>query len=259
MEAHFSTQALKSLFRYPFQGKEWGRKLLYLGLFWLAGYFIPVIPWLFAGGYMAAIIRQAAAGSALTDLPEWQDWNRLLMDGLRMFGAALIFVLPVFLFFTMMLSFYMGGTFAGIALGETDSYILPFLTLLTTTFMMFCGIAVGILLSVLLGVTYSPALTHMVVKGSFGSLFKVREWFAVMRANLGGYLIALFILWGVIFAMQMIYQLLMFSIVLCLLAPVLAFASMPYLSVVSSVLLGQVYKEGEAALAQSEKADEPAI
>ncbi len=249
MDMTFSTSGLKSLFRYPFQGKEWGRKLLYLSLFWLAGYFIPIIPWLLAGGYMAVIIRQVAAGELPEDLPEWQDWNRLLMDGLRMMGAALIFFLPLAALFAFAFSFYMGGMFAGIGLGESGDDFLAGLAMFSSITVLFCSIALGIFASLALGIAYSPALTHMVVKEKFSAIFAVREWLRVVRANLGGYLIALLIIWGLAFIMQMLAQLIMYSIILCIALPVLMFVGSPYMSVISAVLLGQVYKEGVDALA----------
>jgi hypothetical protein len=232
------------------QGKEWGRKMLYLGLFWVAGFFIPVVPWLFAGGYIASVIRQVKAGDGLADLPEWSDWNRLLMDGIRLLGAWLIYFIPVSLFFSVAFSFYFGTTFAGIGLSESGfgRDLITALIMLTGTAVLFVATAVGMLFSLGLGFIIWPAITHMLVRESFGALFQVKEWWRVLRANLCGYLIAMVILLGLSFTLNILIQVTIYSVILCALLPVLVFVSMPYLSVISAALLGQIYREGADAV-----------
>lgn len=246
MNESFSTTGLKALFSYPVQGKEWGRKMLYLGLFWAAGFFIPVVPWLFAGGYFAAIVRQVASGDGLSELPEWSDWNRLLIDGIRLLGASLIYLIPVSVFFSLAISFYFGTTFAGIGLSEagTGRDLFTALIMLTGTMVLFVASAVGMLLSLGLGFIIWPAITHMLVRESFGALFQVKEWWRVLRANLCGYLIAMVILIGLSVTLNILIQVTIFSVILCALLPVLVLIAMPYLSVISAALLAQIYREG---------------
>ncbi len=130
MNQSFTTIGMKSLFQYPLRGKEWGRKLLYLGLFWLGGFIIPVVPWVFALGYFAAIVRRVAKGEADEGLPDWTDWNRILVDGIRITGAVLVLCIPLAAIFFLGFSFYMGSTFTGIGLGNSGRESLIFFTLM---------------------------------------------------------------------------------------------------------------------------------
>jgi hypothetical protein len=249
MNGSFSTAGLKALFRYPMQGKEWGRKLLYLALFYLGGFIIPIVPWLFSCGYFAAILRQIAEGDSSGDLPEWQDWNRLLMDGLRMFAGGLILALPVVLLFTLGFSFYFGTFFAGIGASESGRDGLMGVLFSIGMPVLFCTMAFGILLSIGLHLASGPALTHMAVKGSFGALFQVKEWWQILRANLGGYLIVIFLIYAIGYAIQMLISVTISTLVLMCITPLLLLAVAPYFTVITAVLFGQAYREGVAALA----------
>lgn len=248
MNRSFSTAGLKALFRYPVQGKEWGRKMLYLALFFLGGFIIPVVPWLFSCGYFAAILRQTAEGDPAGDLPEWQDWNHLLMDGLRMFGAGLILALPVVLIFTFGFSFYFGTFFAGIGASESGRDGIMALMMSIGMPVLFCTMALGMLLSIGLHLVSGPALTHMAVKGSFGALFQVSEWWQVLRANLGGYLIAIFLIYAIYYGTQLLSSVIFSTFFLIFTIPLLLFAFVPYITVITAVLFGQAYREGADTL-----------
>ena len=257
MNQPFSADGLKTLFRYPLQGKEWGRKMLYLGLFWMAGLFIPVFPWLFAMGYFAEITRRFAEGDSSPDLPEWTDWNRILTDGLRIFGVVLIVGLPIAAIFIMGMANYFGATFATVGLGESGYDWLGFVTMMGGMMVLFFTIALSMLASVAAGIGLAPAVTHMLVQDRFAAFFRGGEWWRVLRATLGGYLIALFIILGLGFAYQLLTQIVASTIILCGALPVLWAVACPYLTVVSAVVLGSAYHEGKQKLLEG-TADEPA-
>ena len=247
MSESFSISGIKGLFLFPLRGKEWGRKLLYLGLFWLAGSMIPMIPWLFVGGYFAAVVRKVVRDEA-EKLPEWQDWNRLILDGIRMLGAGLIFFLPLGLFFSTAFSFYFGTSIVGIALGRGGKELASLLSSLGGMLVFGWCMAVGMFLSLLLGLIAWPATTHMIVEERFSALFEVNAWWKVVRANPGGYLIALFLFWGVFMAFQVLSQWFLFTVVLCVFLPVIYAVAMPYLTLLTADLFGQVYRESLVAL-----------
>jgi hypothetical protein len=119
----------------------------------------------------------------------------------------------------------------------------------------FCAIAFGMLLMFGLGLVSGPAITHMVRKESFVALFQVKEWGQVLRANLGGYLVAIFLYVGLVYAIQILFTTFMVTFVLCGLLPILLFAVTPYASVFMAALFGQAYREGSETLAA---ADDPA-
>jgi hypothetical protein len=244
MNTSFSTSGLKALFRYPLQGKEWGRKMLYLALFFLGGFFIPVIPWLFAFGYIAEILRRTATNDGETDLPEWKDWNRLLLDGVKMLGAVVVVVIPILIIIKVGILLYLGGMITGTQWGDSGQDILAFISIAGGMTVLFCSMALGMLFSFFWALLSGPALTHMTVKRSFAALFHVREWWKILRANLGGYLIALFLILSIGFAVQYLTMTLAYSFILCGIVPLLVIASVPYTGVLTAVLLGQAYREG---------------
>lgn len=250
MRESFSISGMKGWFLFPLRGKEWGRKLLYLGLFWLSGGLVPVIPWLFVGGYFAAVVRKVVRDEG-EKLPEWQDWNRFIVDGIRLLGAGLIFFLPLGLFFSTAFSLYFGTSIAGIALARGGKEIASLLT--SFGGLLFYGwcLTVGMLLSLLLGLVAWPAITYMILEERFSALFEVKAWWKVVRANPGGYLIAMFLFWGVIIAFQVISQWFFFTVVLCVFLPVIYAVAMPYLTLITAGLVGQVYRESLEALGKT--------
>lgn len=247
MSESFSISGMKELFLFPFRGKEWGRKLLYLGLFWLAGGILPIIPWLFVGGYFAAVVRKVVRDEG-EKLPEWQDWNRIILDGIRVLGAGIIFFLLLGLFFSAAFSFSLGTSITGIALGRGGKELASLLTSFVGMLIFGWCMAVGMLLSWLLGLVAWPAMTHMIVEERFSALFEVNAWWKVIWANPGGYLIALFLFWGVFMAFQVISQWFLFTVVLCVFLPVVYAAAMPYLTLLTAGLFGHVYRESLEAL-----------
>ncbi len=248
MNASFSTAGLKTLFRYPLQGREWGRKMLYLALFWLGGFIIPVVPWLFAWGYSAEVLRRSAAGRSEDGLPEWGDWSRLLMDGLRIFGAGVIAsILPVGLMIVGM-TYYVLVVPLGTMLAQRGNEMQFLFMMLSGMFVLFLTTAFSMLLSIAAGLVSGPAITHMLVKESFGALFQVNAWWRVLRANLGGYLVALFLIGGLYYAMVLVSSLALYTIVLACLFPLVLVALMPYMSLFAARLFGQVYREAEVEM-----------
>ncbi len=72
-------------FSYAFQDPQWLKKLL-IGLIMMI---IPIVGWLILFGYLLRITQQVATGTD-TSLPEWDDFGRDLVLGLK--GALTYFV-----------------------------------------------------------------------------------------------------------------------------------------------------------------------
>ena len=182
------------------------------------------------------------------------------MDGLRMFGAGLILALPVVVVFTFGFSFYFGTFFAGVGLSESGRDGLMALMMSIGMPVLFCTMAFGMLLSIGLHLASGPALTHMAVKGSFGALFQVGEWWKVLRANLGGYLIAIFLMYAIFYAAQLLSSVIFSTFILIFLLPLVLFAIAPYITIITAALYGQAYREGAETLAAADQTsgDEPA-
>jgi hypothetical protein len=251
MNDRFTTQSLKGLFKYPCQGQGCGRKLFLLGLFYLAGWIIPLVPWLFSMGYSAEILRRAAQDEAGEGLPEWADWNRLLMDGLRMLGASLIGSLPFIVLGFVGMTYSLGSMLVSVAMaGRNDwSSFLFMVGQMGGMAVFFTVVGLALVCSLVVLLIAPAAVTHMVREGKFVALFRVGSWWPVFRANLGGYLVAFFIIFGLGCVLQLVTQLLVFSMVLCAVVPLLWLASTSYLAVISSLVYGQAYLEGAQRVA----------
>jgi hypothetical protein len=80
-------------FTYVFEDPNWLRKVLMGGLFILAIFFFFIgIPFLL--GYYARLTRNIIAGERYP-LPEWDDLGGYFGEGLRLFGVAVVWVLPL--------------------------------------------------------------------------------------------------------------------------------------------------------------------
>jgi len=248
MEQTFSTKGIKALFSYPFRKANWGTRLVVLGAFFAAGFIIPVIPWLFAYGYMAELVRRVVREGGEPDLPEWSDWGKLLMDGLRVFGVSLFYLVPVFVIFSLGFGTYLTTMLSTAGLSHSGRGGAEAFMILSSMGVLFCSTSLGFLFSMLVGVVYPTALTHVVVKESFPALFQVRDWWKIFSANLGGFLVIQVLLFGMIMIMQYGVYLLVYSFVLCGLAPILGFILGPYLMVTVSLMMGQAYREGVETL-----------
>lgn len=84
-------------FRYPFQGKAWFRRMLILALVQL----IPIVGQSILLGYGMEVVRSIYAGK--TDLPPIR-WRQALTDGLRLFIAGLLYVVPLLAIIPMVLT-----------------------------------------------------------------------------------------------------------------------------------------------------------
>lgn len=244
MAETFSTRGLKALFSYPFRHADWERKMLILVLLCAAGIFIPILPWIPALGYAAEIMSRGAAGEGDPDLPEWNDWGRLFIDGLRIGGAALIAMLPLILVFTCGFGSYfisivgsiardMDGRTSGFPLFMMGGYLIFMLT-------MVCGF----LLSILILVPFPAVIAHVAYKKSFSAMFHISEWWKVFRANIGGFLIGVVLLGAASFMLQIVVNILVSTVVLCVVALIAPAVISPYLMVIAALLYGQIYHEG---------------
>lgn len=245
----FNTASLKALFSYPFRQPNWQSKMLVLGLLFAAGFIIPVIPWLFVAGYVAEIMRRQALEGGEPELPEWDDWGRLLVDGLRLGVIGFVLSLPAMIVFLVGFGMYFVSTFP-LMLGEgNENALLPLM--FAGMSIMMISMFVGTLITMVTGVVSPVAMTHVAVKRKFSAVFEVGEWWKVLWANLGGYVLALVILYSVSYILMTLGYMLAWTLVCCVLTPVFYFVAYPYLSVIAGVVCGQVYREGQLKRAES--------
>jgi len=247
----FTYSDLQDLFTFPFRDPAWKNKLFIGSLIALAGFVLLFIPWIFLYGYTARIMRRIIVENGEPYLPEWDDWNRLFTDGLRLWCAILVIVSP---FILLMLVGYGFMVIPQLVFGIVESSnqsassswaLLPIIGMVV--FWIFLGISmVG---SVILGVMMPASSGYLIAKNQFTAAFRINEWWPIFRANLGGFIMAYIILMGASFLVNFAFQILYFTIIFCCLMPFAMSAFTMYFTTIWGTLMAQTYRTGVNKLA----------
>ncbi len=233
---------LNHLLTFPIKDAEARQQFLIGALVYLASFIVPILPMLVAIGYTVRIMRQVLKGEP-AHMVAWDEWTEMLVDGARLFGVRLVIMLPVFL-----LMFPLMGL----------SFVLPFLMenagrnaeWIAVLFpLVFGGIFLLLMpLSILASMILPAAEVHVTDKREFGAAFRVREWWKIFRANWSGFLLALAIAYAISFALTIIVQFAMFTLVLVCALPFILPAIAMYTSLVMYTAFAQAYKAGQDRL-----------
>ena len=170
-------------FRYPFEDQDWPAKL---GL----GAIMSLVPVLnFAwSGYMVAILRNVM-NQAPRPLPTWDNLDKKFTDGLILFAAGVVYLLPVLILLFLPLSLTaFSGLFSGNSdLREISQRLAGAGGVLFATFM--CVFVVyGLALSIL----YPAILVLFAREGTFAACFKLREALGLISRDTASFFTA----WG---------------------------------------------------------------
>jgi hypothetical protein len=218
----FTTDNLKTLLGFPFQDDNWKNKFLIGSLIVFAGFVIPWIPFFFLYGYLMHIMRHIIVDKGKPHLPAWDDWGKLLVDGLKLMGVVLIYMLPAIVpfmigFFIMFLVPMLGIPLAAVSGEENPEVAGTVFGLLTIVSMMgyFVLFGLGMALVLAIGVILPAVLGHVVATDDFGAAFRFKEWWAIFRANLGGFLLAYLILIMVSMVVNSVLVFLYHSVLYC--------------------------------------------
>jgi hypothetical protein len=126
----------------------------------------------------------------IPSLPAWQgsDWSEMLMDGLRLYGAQIVLMLPLFIVMGCGMISMFGGSLGISALAdESTSAIAPIGMLLMMIGFLFFGLFS--VLSIPYSVILYGMLPHVAVKGTFQAAFEFNEWFPIFRKALGQFIL----------------------------------------------------------------------
>ena len=238
---------LNDLFLFPFQDSDSRKHFLIGCLIYLAGFVIPILPWLIAIGYVAILIRQVLAGEKPHLVP-WQDWERLLKDGTRLFGVRLVYASPLLLLMIPLFLIFFSFSLFPILFQHSDGHSLGTIYLL----LVFASMGIFLLmmpLSLVVGLIVPTAEIHMIAKDDFTAGFQVKEWWPIFRRNWGGFVVALAILYALSILLSIVMQIMFITFVLICLFPLLLPVISMYSAVVQYVAFAQAYKDGRDQLA----------
>ncbi len=252
MNTSFLDQIVQSI-SFPFKDPQWGNKILIGLLIGFSAMLIPILPVFILAGYGYQIMKRIIHENGEPYLPEWSDWGRFLVDGCKLTVASWIYALPIIL---LILFGVMGMVIPGIAIGlsssrayGTDS-LPPDLSLLfilyPLAFAMFCAAwPLGILVSLL----EAPAISNLVDKDRFSAAFHFSQWWPILKAGLGPFVVAVLGVMLLSFIGSAIAQMLYFTVVLCFLYPAVLGGFTFLFSLYNYSFVAMAYREGKRRLA----------
>jgi hypothetical protein len=218
-------------FTFVFEDDAWLTKILIAAAIILLGVlfsWLLLIPAILAAalinGYMVEIIRKVVRGNR-DELPEWDNWGDLIVDGLKVIVIQLVYALPA-----IILSVCLVIPMA--AVSDNAEGLSVFLSVVLSCFLILWAIVVSIAL---------PAATAVFAATSdLAAAFHFGEVFALVRDNLSTYLITFIMSWVASFIGGL-------GGIVCGLG---AFLTAPYGYMVTGHLYGQAYAASTAAPAQ---------
>ena len=240
---------IEDILQFPFHDRDSWSQFLIACAIMLTAFIIPILPTILMLGYAVKIMRQIILEKRSPSMPAWQgsDWAEMLMDGLRLYGAQIVLMLPLFLLIGCGVASLLGGTVGISALADRGSQSFgPVAGLL-----LFIGIfftIISSLLSLPYSIVLSAAQGHVAAKRSFAAAFEFREWWQIFRAAIGHFLIAYAVMLIASFILAFAIQIAMITIVLICIIPLFMIPYSVYLMLVSSALYAQAYAKGQEAL-----------
>mgnify|MGYP000145831910 CR=1 FL=1 len=246
-----TTADLKAIFAFPFKDEAWKQKLLIGSVVTFAGFVIPVVPWIFLLGYVARVMRQVITEKKLPVLPEWDAWDDMVRDGVRLLGVSAVYLSPILLLMLVGWAMMFVPSFVIPFIGMESEEAIPF-AIFGSMIGTFGGMAlfgIGMIVAFAISAFIPVALSHAVAENNFKAAFRFKDWWAIFHANWGGFLIAYVLVMGVwmlaMFAMQVLYM----TVILCCLLPFLLAPFGFYGALLTNTLFAQAYVEGQESLA----------
>lgn len=246
---------MQDAFLFPFRDKDAWSQFVIACAVMLVAFIIPILPLILLTGYTMKIMRQVIDERQAPSMPAWQgsDWSEMLLDGLRLYGAQLVLMLPLFLILGCGITTLLGGSIGFASLAEEGNQALaPFGGLL-----IFAGmgsIMIFALLSIPYGIVTAAAQAHVASKRSFTAAFEFQQWWPIFRSGLGQFVIVYVTILIASFALSLVLQIAMMTIVLLCIVPLLMIPITAYTMIVTNTLYAQAYAAGREALQLTEYA-----
>lgn len=174
-------------FTFVFDDKEWLKKVLVGGLFYMAAFLI--IGGFFLMGYAAQLIRNVINGAA-KPLPEWDNLGDYFAEGFKLIVISLIYALP---FVCVAIAVLVPAVIAGNLQHNGSDWAGG---------MVGCVWCLMAPLILVLSLWLPAALLRAIATGQFGAAFEFGKIWAFIRANLGNYLLAIVVHFVANFASQ---------------------------------------------------------
>jgi hypothetical protein len=240
---------LQETLLFPVRDAESRKQFLIACAVMLAGFIIPLLPSLVLMGYSAKIMRQIIDEKKAPSMPAWQgsDWSEMLVDGLRLWGAQIVLMLPLFILMGCAMVLMLSGTvgFSVLAQKHSDSFAPVGLSLFMLGILFFMLFTV---LSLPYGILVSAALPHVAIKRAFQAAFEFKEWFAIFRRALGQFVLGYVIVIAASFIFVFAMQIAMITLILICIVPLIMIPYMAYQILIMNTVFAQAYAIGQEQL-----------
>lgn len=165
---------VSSAFTYMFDDEEWIKKIAIGGVALLLG--IVIVPVFTAYGYMLQTMKNVRDNQP-TPLPEWNDFGDLTLKGLMVVLIGLVYSLPVFIPFCLLMVIVVATPQA-----NPDMVGILWIALI-------CLVLILVFLAFLASLLFPAAIIRYAQYDTFGSAFQLREIFNFISGNIGDYII----------------------------------------------------------------------
>jgi hypothetical protein len=204
-------------FTYVFEDPDWIKKILIAGVLLI----IPIVGWLFLGGWMLETVRRVMRGDQ-SPLADWSDFGGLLMKGLQVFVVGFVFSLPVIVLSAC------PQALVAVAQESADETTVQALSMV-----VMCFSCISLAYNIFLALFMPAALGNMAAHDSLGAAFRLGEVFGLLRSAIGAYVIVFLgsIVAGIIASL---------GLIACFIG---VFFTMAYATAVNAHLYGQAYNQ----------------
>ena len=238
---------LKEILYFPFKDAEARKHLLIGALVSLSAFIIPVLPYFVLTGYAIQLVRQVFRNES-PHMVAWDNWGDLFKDGLKVFGVRIVYSLPIMLFvLPLIVVSFLLPVFTG---NSTNPEADPFFAVFMGIFAL--SMCIIIPFALVVAFVVPAAEMHVVDSNDFAAAFRFREWWAIFRANLSGFIAAFAIYYLAAIAVSIIVQIMMVTVILACLLPIVLPATTIYILIIMYVTAAQAYRDGKAKLTQGE-------
>ncbi len=250
---NLTTDNLQRLLTFPFRGPDWKTRLGVAVLVMLAGWVVPVIPWLIMTGYAIQIARRVALEGKEPELIPWTDWSTYLVDGFKVSLARVVLTLPIAIIFIGAYFLIFGSAITGGVLGESGGQNLRDIGSLIAVLGSMTGIGLFLLVIPILFVVALvlpvPSM-HVAVTGQVGAMFRFREWWRILRADIGAWAVGYLVVIAIGMLVNVVTSIATVTIVLCLVIPVIMVVYMAYSLLITEVVFAMAYRSSTEKLGQ---------
>ena len=237
---------LQTILRYPFRDSAARKNFLIASALMLGNFIIPIVPMLLLMGYVARIMRQIIDEKREPSMPEWDDWNAFLTDGLRIWGFRMVIMLPLMILMFGGMGLYFIFIFVGVTMDKSSHLSSPLF--LAGFAVLMVTIAISMALAIPTGVISMVGSAHVVAKKSFSAGFAFKEWWQIFRKNIGTFIIYYVIAMAISFVLMFMLQILYLTIILICLLPFVFPVIMAYMFLIQDALFAYAYAQGRDML-----------